>query len=360
MSMPAPNGSAIEPAAAEREPPIDREARSAAYRWSVHLYLPLAASLGIHAVLFGALWWFGAGLLAQPNGAPAGDTVISITAADGDARADALRWDAPEAPAAGAPAIEAQHDLGAAPGALDLSAFAAVPRGDEGGFGAGEMGAAGVLGVGGGVRESTGGAGLGEGFGLGGPVESANVWGVRVAGRRFAYVVDFSGSIIVAVDALRKELCRSVGRLQPYQEFNVVVFYSSAGRQQEQLVTESFAPQLVPAEPDTKRRFFDWIAGKSPSGSTEPLAAMKRALSFRPQAVFFFSDGYFDDAVVDETARLNQDAEAQIHCLVFDELLLQDTSGLPRPTDGVRRLERIAQANRGQIRVVTGADLVQP
>lgn len=360
MSMPAPNGLTAEPPVAEREPPVDREARSAAYRWSVHLYLPLAASLGLHALLFGALWWFGAGLLAPQTGVTAGDTIISITAADGDAQGDALRWDTPEAPAAGALEGDARIDLGGAPGGLDLNAFATAPRGDEGGFGAGELGAAGVLGVGGGVREAAGGAGLGEGFGLGGPVESANVWGVHVAGRRFAYVVDFSGSIIVAVDALRKELCRSVGRLQPFQEFNVVVFFSAANRQEEQLVTESFAPQLVPADPDTKRRFFDWIAGKSPSGSTEPLAAMKRALSYRPQAVFFFSDGYFDDAVVNETARLNQDVGAQIHCLVFDELLLQDTSGLPRPTEGVRRLERIAQENRGRIRIVTGADLVGP
>ena len=52
-----------------------------------------------------------------------------------------------------------------------------------------------------------------------------------------------------------------------------------------------------------------------------------------------------------------QEARAQIHCLVFDELLLQNTSGLPQMTDGARRMKRIADQNGGKTKIVTGADL---
>ena len=95
-------------------------------------------------------------------------------------------------------------------------------------------------------------------------------------------------------------------------------------------------------------------------GETEPLQAIQRALALQPEAIFFFSDGYFDDAIVDEIARANRPSQTRIFCLVFDELLLQDTSGLPRrETEGVRRLKRVAEGNRGQIKIVTGKDLAR-
>jgi hypothetical protein len=92
-------------------------------------------------------------------------------------------------------------------------------------------------------------------------------------------------------------------------------------------------------------------------GSTEPLAAVRRALAGKPDAIFFFSDGYFDESVVEEILRANRSVKARIHCLVFDELLLQDTSGLPHLTDGARRMQRIADASGGKLKIVTASDL---
>jgi hypothetical protein len=84
---------------------------------------------------------------------------------------------------------------------------------------------------------------------------------------------------------------------------------------------------------------------------------MKRALAMRPEAIFFFSDGLFEDNVVTEIAAANKAAGTRVYCFVFDEILLSETSGLPKETEGARRLRKISDQNRGQVKVVTGRDL---
>lgn len=227
---------------------------------------------------------------------------------------------------------------------------------DTGGFGLGESGRSGLLGLGGGAGEG-GGAGLGEGFGQGSGIGHASIWDLRVSGNRFAYVIDFSGSIVVVVDELKRELKRSIGQLRSGQMFNVILFYSTLADRRERFATESFAPDLQPASVEVKRRVFEWLDRKAPMGSTDPLPAMKRALALAPQAIFFFSDGYFDDKVVEEIARANRTVQAQIHCVVFDEILLANVSGAAQMSDGARRLKRIAEASGGKFKIVTGADL---
>jgi hypothetical protein len=122
--------------------------------------------------------------------------------------------------------------------------------------------------------------------------------------------------------------------------------------------TESFRPKLEPADEATRREFFDWIDKKAPRGMTEPLEAMKRALALKPEAVFFFSDGDFDESVVAEIERANRLVKARIYCLVFNEHYLGDTSGVaPSANDGALRLRRIAEQSKGQCRIITGRDL---
>jgi hypothetical protein len=182
------------------------------------------------------------------------------------------------------------------------------------------------------------------------------VWDLNVRANKVVYVVDFSGSIIVAVDDLKRELKRSVARLVPLQAFDVIVFYSQGV---EGAKVESFRPQLEAATPENRREFFKWIDRRAPMGDTYPVDAVKRALALKPDVIFLFSDGDFSDPDRDEAEikRLNRDTGARIFCLVFDELLLQDTSGAPRETDGARRLKRIAEANGGTAKIVTVKDL---
>ena len=347
--------------AAEMPPLIDRDRTSRPLRWLMHLGVPAVVSLSVHVFVLALLTL--RTMQVFVGGPVQTDYEVSIAEQDAGFKEE-LQW-----PGEHALDIDPAEAAAADPFALsggrtgnDLSALAAeeisINPGEigTGGFGIGESGRSGVLGLGGGAGGG-GGAGLGAGFGTGSGIGQAGVWSVRASGDEFAYVVDFSGSILLAVDELKHELKRSIGNLKAEQSFTVFIFYSVTDRRSEQFRTDAFSPTLREATPEVKEEFFAWIDRKQPRGSTEPLQAMRRALALEPDAVFFFSDGLFGDEVVTAVAGINQQAKAQIHCLVFDEFLLSDTSGLPRMTEGARRLKRIADATGGKTKIVTGADL---
>jgi len=350
--------------ALEPEPLADREVRNPYFRWLVHLGVPLTVSLFVHVLLFAILalrsWQVFGG--SEPS---LDQYEVEIRDGSAGELSDGLKWPGEHAIDLTAADMVADVDPFHFRELVDRSDLSDLARSEpgalpgesgSGGFGIGESGRSGVLGIGGGAGGG-GGGGFGAGFGTGSGIGKAGVWNVDASGNTFAYVVDFSGSIIVAVDDLKRELKRSIGKLTGRQLFAVFIFYSTGDQRAEHFKTEAFAPALQLATPDLKRKFFAWIDRKPPMGRTEPLQAMKRALALKPDAVFFFSDGMFDDKVVDEIARANRKLRAQIHCLVFDELLLADTSGLPRLTDGARRLKRIADQSGGKTKIVTGADL---
>ncbi len=355
-------------AASFRTPLSDREARNLHFRHLLHFWLPIAVSLAIHVIVFGLLALKTFTVLSR-DGTNAGMYSASVTRRVDADDAQRFRWATPRSFTE--PENRSTSDVLQQEISLDLPRLALddlVSRDSTGGlegvFGDGPghgglglgSGALSLLGTGTGAG-AAGTGGFGSGFGTGtGRIGQAGIWDLTVRGDRVAYVVDFSGSIIVAVDDLKRELKRSIGRLQPLQSFNVVIFYSTGAGNDERVQTESFRPELVRAEARVRREFFNWIDHRAPRGATEPLQAIRRALALRPDVVFFFSDGYFDDALIDEIGRAN-DGGARIYCLVFDELLLQDTSDLPRETEGARRMKRIAEGNRGQVKIVTGRDL---
>jgi hypothetical protein len=327
-------------------------------RWLLQYVVPLGGSLALHVALIAMLalttWQV---IDRQAEVGPRYDVGI----VGSDTSEGGFDWDQQVL-------VDEAAEAGPTPGAvMDFSGLSDLADGvtgkggarsgaeSGGGFGIGEHETAMLLGIGGGATRS-GDAGFGSGIGADSTIGSAGVWSLSARGNRFVYVVDFSGSIIVAVNDLRRELKRSIGNLRPTQSFNVIAFYGVGDQHSEQFRTESFAPTLQPATTRNKRSFFDWIDTKRPSGSTRPLPAIKRALTMGPEAVFFFSDGQFEDEVVDAIAAANQ-TRAKIHCLVFDELLLGDLSDLPRLTDGARRLQRIAEHTGGKSKVVTGVDL---
>lgn len=333
----------------------DRERRNPYFRFLFRLGVPVSVSLALHVAVFVFLAVQSWNLLVAAD--EWGGVEAGIVGAD--EVAGAFKWpgeaDLVMTPPEAAPAIEPAR-FSETGSLAELARLANPAANDSGGFGIGDSGRSGILGLGGGAGEG-GGGGLGSGFGAGTGVGRAGVWNLAAAGRTFAYVVDFSGSITAAADDLKRELKRSVGNLQPAQSFNVVIFYSEPRHPQDRFVTESFAPELQAADPDTKRKFFQWLDSKKPRGQTEPVPAMKRALAMKPDVVFFFSDGYFDESYVDEITRSNQGARTSIHCLLFDELTLSDRSDLPQESSGARILRRIAERNGGKLKVVTGNDL---
>ncbi len=340
----------------------DREARNPHLRWLVHLGLPLAVSVTIHLglVAFLALKTFG--VLTQA-GMELGPWQGSVVEAPNTA--SAFQWgdvSLPRPPAE-LPDSASLESLTALPTVSDTN-LRTLEHSDQSGTGTGSglglgEGSLSLLGTGSGAS-APGTGGFGSGLGGGTQLGQAGLWDMSIRANKVVYVVDFSGSIVVAVDELKRELKRSIGRLTPTQSFDVILFFSSGGGQDDKVRTESFKPKLEPADEATRREFFAWIDRKAPMGVTEPLDAMRRALALKPEAIFFFSDGYFQDSVVDEIERANRLSKTRIFGLVFDELLLQDTSGLPRrETEGTRRLRQIAEASGGQVKIVTGKDLAR-
>ncbi len=347
--------------AAASEPLPDREQHNPALRWLMHLGVPMTISLLLHVALliFLALKTFS---IFQRETLDVGDYRAGLTQSLADQMSAAFQWGNQEL----LQALEQRpttplEDLMDLSDLRQLDTAAITPTdigksgGSDDGFGLGE-GRLSLLGTGTGAG-AAGAGGFGSGLGGGSSrLLRAGVWDLSVAASKIVYVVDFSGSIVVAVDDLKRELRRSIGSLKPEQSFEVILFYSKV--QQDRIVADAFSGSLVAATEPTKKRFFDWLNSKAPEGGSDPLPAIRRGLSLKPEVMFIFSDGLFEDAAAAEREiRSLNKTNTKLYTLVFDELLLGDTSQLPRETDGVRTLRRIAEQNGGRVKIVTGADL---
>lgn len=343
----------------------DSEQGSLAYRYSLRLGLPVAISLAIHLLLLLFLALTTWEVLIRTSPKPA-EYHASLTDSFDGPSVDSFQWSknslAAPSPTNATPVNDATLDLGSL-SELDLS-FGNNPSdtgsgfdsglgfGDDFGLGSDRDSILGT-GVAGGATGNPGSdTGL-SGGGSGRMIGSAGMWGRTVRANRVVFVIDFSGSIIIAIDDLKRELKRSIGSLRSDQSFNVVIFYSVDGR----FKTEAFAPALKPATRQMRQRFFSWIDAKSPAGGTDPLPAMQRALRMEPDAVFFLSDGEFEDQVANKITAANR-GQTQICCLVFDDVLLDDLGpATNKLTENARRLERIAKASGGWMAIVTAGDL---
>lgn len=353
MSQSSP--SARLPSAAP-EPLVDRERRDPVLRAALHLGIPTLVSLAVHAVLLLALTLTTWHVLSTAP--PAEEFDVGIASSGGT---DAAHIDFGNLPTLTDQLAEISPDTTAQKSPLQELAALSAPSPTAGSagnaVGLGESGRSGVLGIGGGSAGSTLDS-LGNGTEIGGGLGGAGVWDLKASGKNFAYVVDFSGSVSVVADDLKRELKRSIGGLKPHQTFAVFTFFSYVDPGRDEAVTEAFAPKLQSAAAEKKREFFQWIDKQAARGRTDPLPAIKRALSLRPDVIFLFSDGEFEDPRAEELiAKENEKSRTRFYCLVFDDVLLEDTSGLPKMTPGARRLQKIAEQSGGKCKIITIKDL---
>ncbi len=358
------------PSSAWRMLLIDREVENAYLRVLLHIAIPIVASLVLHAAVVALLGFKQFETVGQ-SGEPVGEYAAGLVDSLGDMTRGAFDWSAADpldelqnepvqesiAPLAALETpTENLGELGLDEGALGPGEGAAS---DDLGLGLGD-GALSILGVGGGGLAEAGGGGLGGGgLGGGGLAGMAGMWGLRFPTNRIVYVVDFSGSVTTVVDQIKRELKRSIAALKPTQSFNVIIFFTTGGGNDEKVRTELFDPNtLVPGSPDNRRSFATWIDRWAPNGYTKPVEAMRRAIALEPDVIVFHSDGNFEDSEAQQIINLNRAKRVRVVTLVFDELLLGDTSGLPpQANEGVRRMRAIAEANGGQMRIVTAGDL---
>jgi hypothetical protein len=177
-----------------------------------------------------------------------------------------------------------------------------------------------------------GGTGEGDGSAHG----SAEFFGIGGYGQAFVYVVDCSGSMKDNGKFQRAiyELLHSIEQLHSDQRY-FVVFYNDAAYPMD-------ADEPVPAVEDEFARTRRWIRRVQPDGGTHPLPALLFALSLRPDAIYFLSDGRFDPSTIHQLRIHNRPRSRQIP--------IHTISLVDRSTEGLMRA--IARNSGGKFRFV--------
>jgi hypothetical protein len=130
---------------------------------------------------------------------------------------------------------------------------------------------------------------------------STTFFGQEAQGHRFAFILDRSGSMEGRRWATcLRELSGALQALSGQAEFFVVLFSDHLEEPPGQL-------DWTMAHPDTIAAVIDWMGHVRPAGATMPAPAFERvfALSARPDALYFMTDGEFTDCTPADVARLN-------------------------------------------------------
>lgn len=173
-----------------------------------------------------------------------------------------------------------------------------------------------VLGGGGDLSSMGDGAGGGLGAaGVGGSgTGSASFFGIEARGNRFAYVVDVSGSMANddRMSGMQAELGKSISGMPDHVGFFVVFFNEDA-------FTLDKRRQWTDANGPGKRWAREKIAELMPLGGTNPLPAFEMVYDIRPRpdAIYFMTDGEFDESIADIIIRRNMERPLPIHCITF-------------------------------------------
>lgn len=204
-------------------------------------------------------------------------------------------------------------------------------------------------------------AGFGSGDGDGDGGGGSSFFGRPRHGRRVVYVVDFSESMRsdaekggTRLDALKKELTRSIRALKPSMNFNVIFFAQSAWT----MTTEGDNPAnngwnglnespLVPwhQASDQIKGIFEKKISSMPTGNgTVWYSPLKMAFSMvpPPDTVYLLSDGEPTD--LDDT--LNRVDEMNTMSVPIDTIALET------PGPAARAMLELAQETGGQFTIV--------
>ena len=133
--------------------------------------------------------------------------------------------------------------------------------------------------------------GMAGGGGSGSSSKAATeFFGIGGYGQTFVYVVDCSGSMNEndKFDRARYELLKSIEQLGKDQQY-FVIFYNH------QMYPMPSEKPLM-ATPDNLAKTTDWINHAEAMGGTVPMPALMLALSMKPDAIYFLTDGQFDPA----------------------------------------------------------------
>ncbi|MDR3633678.1 MAG: VWA domain-containing protein [Isosphaeraceae bacterium] len=185
-----------------------------------------------------------------------------------------------------------------------------------------------------------GGSGGGSGGGLGrGIGPGTEFFGAREHAGSFAYVIDCSGSMATrgALDLAKRELTASLNRLPPDARF-AVVFYNLRATT---LADAKGREGLMPATTANKARVATQLTLISPDGGTDHMLALRTALAFHPEVVFFLTDAALMSNS-DANVILAERGKSRIQAIEFG--LGADLAGETSP------LRRLATTSGGEYR----------
>ena len=175
------------------------------------------------------------------------------------------------------------------------------------------------------------------------PSETTGLFGISDRGSRLLYVIDRSESMgeDASMRAAKDELAASIARLQPEQLFQVL-FYNTEVTRLQPPPGRSARDGMFRGLPEDARLAADQWASVVPSGGTRHLLPLVEALKYRPDVLFFLTDGDRPGltlAQLDDLTERNG-GRCRIHCIEF---------GRGGPVRGYRSfLSRLAEANGGQ------------
>jgi hypothetical protein len=132
-------------------------------------------------------------------------------------------------------------------------------------------------------------------------IAATTFFGQAAHGSRFAFILDMSGSMEGARwAACQRELTGALQALSGQAEFFVVLFSDHLQEPPGQL-------DWTMAHPDVITAVIAWMQAVTPGGGTLPAPAFQRvfALAARPDALYFMTDGEFNDCTAADIARLN-------------------------------------------------------
>jgi len=192
-----------------------------------------------------------------------------------------------------------------------------------------------LVGLGGGIF----GVGPGPGGGGGGGGGGGNVYHI-------VYVIDRSGSMVEDFDRVRDEMLRSISRLDPQQDFHVILFAKGTPK-------EMPSRRLVSAVPRNKVVAAVFLDQCGVGNQTDPIPALQRAFAVLARAdrkrpgmlVHFLSDGNFPDnrAVLSAVRKLNTDKAVHINTFLYGN----------RPPEAEKVMKQIAAENGGFYKFVS-------
>lgn len=179
-------------------------------------------------------------------------------------------------------------------------------------------------------------AGGDESSGLG----NTTFFDIEAKGNRFAYVLDRSGSMYDhgAIRVAKEELVASLAALEPTQQFQVV-FYNQSFLE----LTTANKPQMQWATDINRTLARQFISGIQADGGTDHMPALKKALAYQPDHLFFLTDA---DQPILSARELNEiktrnAGRTTIHCIEF---------GRGSELSGDNFLKKLARENGGTYR----------